>query len=130
MPGRGEGRRNGEDEQEQDKASQQLALSASSGCKEGTPASSLELDLPRIRSALGECGGAGSQVQQRMSEQDLYQTPQVDSRWKGMPHWRGGRVEGAFCKEEKEKRNSQGKDPRTIDGNSQGGDLSTPETNS
>ena len=33
-----------EDEQEQDKA---------------TPASSLELDLPRVRSALDECGGAG-----------------------------------------------------------------------
>ena len=47
MPGKG-GRRNSEDEQEQDKASQQLALSASSGCSEGTPASSLELDLPRV----------------------------------------------------------------------------------
>ena len=58
-PGREEGRRNSEDEQEQDKASQQLALSASSWCNEGTPASSLELDLPRVRSALGECGGAG-----------------------------------------------------------------------
>ena len=59
MPGREEGRRNSEDGQEQDKASQQLALSASSGCNEGTPASSLELDLPRVRGALGECGGAG-----------------------------------------------------------------------
>ena len=27
-------------------------------------------------------------------------------------------------------RNSQGKDPRTFDGNRQGGDLSTPTTNS
>ena len=54
-----EGRRNSEDEQEQDKASQQLALSASSGCNERTPASSLELDVLRVRSALGECGGAG-----------------------------------------------------------------------
>ena len=59
MPGREEGKRNSEDEQEQEQASQQLALSASSGCKEGTPASSLEFDLPRVRSALGECGGAG-----------------------------------------------------------------------
>ena len=33
-------------------------------------------------------------------------------------------------KKEKEKRNSQGKDPRTFDENSQGGDLRTPETNS
>ena len=41
------GRRNSEVEQEQDKASQQPALSASGGCNEATPASSLELDLPR-----------------------------------------------------------------------------------
>ena len=27
--------------------------------RKGTPASSLELDLPRVRGALGECGGAG-----------------------------------------------------------------------
>ena len=53
------GRRNSEYEQEQDKASPQLALSASSGCNEGTPATSLELDLPRFRGALGESGGAG-----------------------------------------------------------------------
>ena len=59
MPGRGEGRRNSEDEQEQDKASQQLVLSASGVCSEGTPASSLELDLLRVRCAIGECGGAG-----------------------------------------------------------------------
>ena len=37
MPGREVGR-SSEDEQEQDKASQQLALSASGGCNEGTPA--------------------------------------------------------------------------------------------
>ena len=59
MPGKGGGRRNSEDEQEQGKASQQLALSASGGLNEGTPASGLELDLPRVRGALGECGGAG-----------------------------------------------------------------------
>ena len=34
-------------------------MSALSGCNEGTPANSLELDLPRIRGALGEGGGAG-----------------------------------------------------------------------
>ena len=59
MSVKGGGRRKSGDEQEQDKASQQLPLSASSGCNEGTPASSLELDLPRIRDALCECGGAG-----------------------------------------------------------------------
>ena len=56
MSGKG-GRRNSEDEREQDKASQQLALSASGGRNEGTPASSMELDFPRVRRALGECGG-------------------------------------------------------------------------
>ena len=45
MPRKGGGRRNSEDEQEQGKASQQLALSAPGGCYGGTPASSLELDL-------------------------------------------------------------------------------------
>ena len=61
MSGREEGRRNSEDGQEQDKAisSHQLALSASSGCNEGTPASCLELDLLLVRGALGECVGAG-----------------------------------------------------------------------
>ena len=48
MPGKG-GRRNSEDEQEHGKASQQLALSASGGRNEGTPASSLELHLLRVR---------------------------------------------------------------------------------
>ena len=38
--------------------------------------------------------------------------------------------ERVFCKEEKEKRNSQGKDPRTFEENGQGGDLRTHETNS
>ena len=59
MPGREEGGRNSEAEQAQVKVSQQLASSASSGCNEGTPASSLELDLPRVRGAFGECGGVG-----------------------------------------------------------------------
>ena len=59
MPGSEGGRRSSEDEQEQDKASQQMALSGSSGCDEGTPASSLELDLPPVRDALGEGGRAG-----------------------------------------------------------------------
>ena len=71
------------------------------------------------------------QVQQRI-ERDLHRTPQVDVPWMRMFRWetcKGESVEGIFCKE-KEKRNSQGKDPRTFDENSQGGDLSTPQTNS
>ena len=45
-----------------------------------------------------------------------------------MPHWglaKGERLLDFFFK-----RNSQGEDPRTFDGNSQGGDLSTPKTHS
>ena len=59
ISGREEGRRNSEDEQEQGRISQQLLLPAPAGINEGTPASSLELDLPRVRGALGESGGAG-----------------------------------------------------------------------
>ena len=60
MPGREEGRRNSEDEQEQGRASRQLVLPAPGGFNEGTPASSMELDLPRARGAHGESGGAGN----------------------------------------------------------------------
>ena len=59
MPEREGERRSSEGEQKQDKASQGLALSASGEGNEGTPVSSLELDLPRVQGALGECGGAG-----------------------------------------------------------------------
>ena len=39
----------------------------------------------------------------------------------------GEKIEGTCCEQEKEKRNSQYKDPRTFDGSSQDGDLSTPK---
>ena len=45
-----------------------------------------------------------------------------------MEEWEGG--EKAFCNEQKEKENSQSKDPSTFEENSQGGDLSTAQTNS
>ena len=51
---REEGRSCSEEEQGQGRI-----LPAPGGINEGTPASSLELDLPRVRGALGECGGAG-----------------------------------------------------------------------
>ena len=60
MPGREEGRRNSEDEQEQGKNSQPLVLPAPAGFNEGTPASLMELDLPRARGAHGDRGGAGN----------------------------------------------------------------------
>ena len=53
-------RRNSEDELEQDKASQQLVSPAPGGFNEGTPASGMELDLPRVHFAHGKCGGAGN----------------------------------------------------------------------
>ena len=53
------------------------------GINEGTPASSLELDLPRVRGALGECGGAGKKVHQGIAE-EVYPTLQLDLRWKKM----------------------------------------------
>ena len=114
MPGREEGRRSSEDNQEQDKTSKQLALSASSGCnEEGTPAKSLGLDLPGILGALVKVEEQGSQVQQRVSGKDFYQIPQADVPWmrKEMLHWgtcEGEKVEVTFGKKEKEKRNSQG----------------------
>ena len=111
MPAKKGGRRNSEDEQEQDKASQQLALSASGGCNERTPASSLELDLCRVRVHLVFAEEQGSQAQQRMNEKDLHQTPQVGFPWKRMLRWEtceGERVEGTFRKEEKEKEKQLG----------------------
>ena len=92
------------------KASQQLALPAQGGCSEGTPSNSLELDFPRVRGTHGECGGAGNSGAAR----------EVDVPWmrKRMLHWvtyEGEKVEGIYGKKkEKEKRNSQGKDPRTF----------------
>ena len=67
-----------------------------------------------------------SQVQQRMSEKD-HQIHQVDVPWrrKKMPHWR--LVKWVRLTELIVKENSQGKDPRTFDENSQGRDLAALE---
>ena len=69
MPGKGRGRRNSEDEQEQGKASQVGAM------KEGTPASSLELDLLLVRGAHGECGGAGKSGADNEPKRPLSNSP-------------------------------------------------------
>ena len=70
---------------------------------------------------------------QKMSEKDLYQTPQVDFRWKRVHSWglvNGDGTREFFAKKEKEKRNSQGKDPSTPEKNSQGKDPRTFDGNS
>ena len=59
MPGREEGRRSSEDEQEQGRISQQLVLPTPARINQGAPAISLELELPRVRSVPGEGGTAG-----------------------------------------------------------------------
>ena len=59
MPRRDERRRNSEEKQEQGRASQQAALPTPGGVNQVAPASSLELDLPRVRGVPGEGGSAG-----------------------------------------------------------------------
>ena len=71
----------------------------------------------------------GSQVQQRMSEKGFYQLP---SRRPMEEEGASLGVKEKRLKElivKKEKRKSQEKDRRTFEGNSHGGDLSTPKTN-
>ena len=75
MPGKGGGRRNSEDEHEQGKASQQLALSASGEFSEGISASCMELVFG-VHMVNAE--GQGIQVQQRI-EKDLCRTPKSTS---------------------------------------------------
>ena len=59
MPGRDERRRTSEEEQEQGRASQQVALPTPGWVNQVAPASSLELDLSRVRCVSGEGGSAG-----------------------------------------------------------------------
>ena len=109
------------------KASQQLALTASGGCNEGTPACSLEFDLPRTRGALGECGGAGkSGTAKDDRKRPFIKLTKSTSHGRGC--FTGGGVEVKGLKEPfAKKRNSQSTDPTTFDENSQGGAFSTPE---
>ena len=76
-----------------------------------------------------------NQAHQGMAKED-YPTPQLDLRWKKMhclendENWeRIGELRGC-CLEQKEKRNSQGKDPKTSQENSHGRDPNTLERNS
>ena len=95
-------------------------LSASGGCAN---LSCLMLDRPRVRGAVGECAQAGKSGAAKEQKISLSQLPKSPS------HGRGCK----FCEkyertwdvrdrrfESKENRNSEGKDPRTFDGNSLG----------
>ena len=97
MPGREEGRRDSENEQEQGRASQQLVLPTPGGVNQDAPASSLELDLLRVRGVLGESGSAG-----RASEQGdrLLWMKKTMTMWEDR------------CLKPKRKEKSQGRDPR------------------
>ena len=64
VPGREEGRRDSENEQEQGRTSQQLVLPTPGGSNQDAPASSLELDLHRVEGAPGESGSAGRSSKQ------------------------------------------------------------------
>ena len=75
MPGKEEGRRDSEDDQEQGKTSQQLLSLAPRRFNEGTSASSLELDLTRVLGVhLVKAEEQEIQVQQRI-EQELCPSP-------------------------------------------------------
>ena len=105
MPGREEGRRSIEDEQEQGRISQQLVLPAPGGINEGTPAGSLELDLPRVWSALGECGGAGKSGTRRLQERFI-KLSKSKSNGRGCTCGRlvsGNRMRKTFVKNEKKR---------------------------
>ena len=65
MPGKEGGRRNSENEEEQGRTSQQLVLPTPGGINQNAPASSLELDLHRVRGVPGEGGSAGRSGKQR-----------------------------------------------------------------
>ena len=62
MSGREEGRRDSENEQEKGRTSQQLVLPTPGGVNQDAPASSLELDLHRVRGP-GESGSAERIIQ-------------------------------------------------------------------
>ena len=88
----------------------------------------MKLDLPRVRGAHGECGGAGNAcTAEDRNKISIKYLEESTSDGRGRLT---GEDERAVCKEEKEKRNSQGKDPRTFEESSQGGDFSTLQTNS
>ena len=113
IPGKEEGRRNSEDEQEQGKASQRQV-----GAMKAPQPVVWSLIFLVFGVHLANAEEQENQAQHGM-EKDLCPIVQVDFRWKRMQvdekyEWKWD--ERARCFEQKEKRNSQGKDPRTFDG--------------
>ena len=90
-----------ENEQEQGRGSQQLVSLTPGGVNQVAPASSLELDLPRVRGVPGEGGGAGRQV--HPDRQDGF----LGMR-KGLTLWEG------WCLETKKKEKQPGKGPKKL----------------
>ena len=120
MPGRDERRRNSEEKPEQGRASQQVALPTPGGFFKVHPRVvwSLIFLLFGVYQAKAEV-----QVDQAHKEiaREAHQDLQDGNLWmkERMTIWEG------WCLEQKRKKNSQGKDPRTFLGNSQGRDPRT-----
>ena len=160
MPGREEGRRNSDHEQEQRRTSQQLGLPTPGGINQGAPASGLELDLPRVRMYQVKAEVQEDQAQKGIAK-EVHPDHQDGLLWmrKRMMNWekwcrkpKGEKTarertqellkktvrEGPSTMERhsqgKHARafegNSQGKDPRTLVENSKGANVSTYQINS
>ena len=123
MPGIKGRRRDSENGEEQGRASQQLVSfmpNLPGGVNQVAPASSLELDLPRVQGIPGEGGSAEDHA--REAYHDLQDgTPWMKERMTIWEDW---------CLEQKRNKNRQGKDPRTFEENKQGRDPCTLVRNS
>ena len=96
--------------QEQGRINQQLVSPTPGGVNQGAPASSLELDLPRVRGVPGEGGSAGKIRNTRRSQERSIQIT-----WTALPWMRKGMTMcEKWCLEQKRKKNSQGKDPENL----------------
>ena len=111
MPGREEGRRSSEGEQEVCKTSRQLVLLAPGGFNEGTPASSVELDLPRVLGAHGECEEQGSE---KISVKFLEEQRSDGRGCTAVRVAIGNGMRQLFVENKEECRNLQGKDPKNL----------------
>ena len=92
VPGRDERRRKSEEEQEQGRASQQVRLPTPGGFIQGASVSSLDLDLPLVRGALGQGGSAGRSGKQRDRKRGPSRSPGRHSMDEGADDDLGGMV--------------------------------------